>query len=259
MDHELQWSPMDHGLKSHLYMHGCDTQAQVIKTRRILLIVVMLCLASICFSSLAASQPGSALGLNQLKQSGSESNAPATNAMEYAASKPESTAAVLKQDSGTNLSEMNITFSVSPTYGSAQTVKFTAPKAGWNLEGLMIMATDGWNASRKELPRPLPFAVEIRDAKLSLLYHFSDTQLPYFTSAEGVRIAFVEVPKMPIDGDFFVCFYGYRSVALATELQNATGNSYIYDKLTGKLYDGHLTAKNNQTIPINYIIRALGQ
>ena len=234
--------------------------------RRILLIIVMLCFASICFSGMAASPSGTALGLNQLKQSGFALNAPATNPTADDASNPapvkQENATILRQDSGTNLSIMNLTFSVSPTYGSAQTVKFTAPKAGWNLEGVLIMATDGWNASRNEWPKSLPFAIEIRDANLRLLYHFSDTQLPYFTSGQGIRMAYVEVPEMPISGDFLVCFYGYRSIALATELQNATGNSYIFDKLaglTGQLYPAELPARNNQTVPINWILRVLGQ
>lgn len=212
---------------------------------------------------MAASPSGYALGLTQLKQSESILNAPATNPTANDASKPapvkQENISILKQDSGTNLSIMNITFAVTPTYGSAQTVKFTAPKAGWNLERVLIMATDGWNASSRESPKSLPFAIEIRDANLRLLYHYADTQLPYFTSSQGIRMADIEVPEMSMSGDFFVCFYGYRSIALATELQNATGNSYLFDKLTGQLYSYELPARNNQTLPINWIIRVLGQ
>ncbi len=153
---------------------------------------------------------------------------------------------------------MNLTFAVSPTYGSAQTVMFTAPKPGWKLENVLIMATDGWNASRKELPNPLPFAIEIRDANLRLLYHFADIQLPYFTSERGVRLANIEVPGVPMSGDFFVCFYGYRSLALAAELQNATGNSYLFDKFAGQLYSYGLPIRNNQTLPVNWLIRVAG-
>jgi len=216
----------------------------------------MLSFASICFSVMASSPSGTALGLNQIKQSGPVLTNPSAG---NSAPVKEEDVAILKQDSGTNLSIMNLTFTVSPTYGSAQAVKFTAPKAGWNLEGVLIMATDGWNASRDDLPTPLPFAIEIRDANLRLLYHFSDAQLPYFTIGQGIRMAYVEVPEMAISGDFFVCFYGYRSIALATELQNATGNSYLFDKTTGLLYSYELPARNNQTIPINWIIRVLGE
>lgn len=175
------------------------------------------------------------------------------------AANPPANITVLMQDSGTNLTNMNITFAGSPTYGSAQTVKFTAPKPGWTLESVLIMATDGWNASNKQLPSPLPFAIEVRDANLRLLYHFADAQFPYFTSDEGVRMANIEVPDMPMNDDFFVCFYGYRSLGIAAELQNATGNSYIFDKLTGRLYSGVLPLKDNQTLPVNWLIRVAGE
>jgi hypothetical protein len=219
------------------------------------LITAIVCCASLCFCGFAGGLPSNALGLNQLKQSESVANAPATN-------QPANSAAaqvqVLKQDSGTNISVMNLTFAVSPTYGSAQTVKFTAPKEGWKLKDVLIMATDGWNASNNQSPNTLPFAVEIRDANLRLLYIFTDIQFPYFTSTEGIRLASVEVPDISLSGDFYVCFYGYRSLALAAELQNATGNSYIFDKITGQLIYG-LPLGNNQTLPINWLIRVIGQ
>jgi len=227
------------------------------KLRKIILIIALLCCATLCSSGFAATpQSGTSLGLNQLKQSESVTNAPATK---QPANSAATQAQVLKQDSGTNISKMNLTFAVSPTYGSAQTVKFTAPKSGWKLESILIMATDGWNASSKQLPNPLPFAIEIRDANLKLLYHFADIQLPYFTSSEGIRLGGVEVPDISVSDDFFVCFYGYRSLALATELQNATGNSYLFDKFTGQLYSYGLPLRNNQTLPINWLIRVAGQ
>lgn len=167
---------------------------------------------------------------------------------------------VLKQDSGINLSLMNTTLALSPTYGSAQVVKFTAPRPGWTLKSVLVMASDGWNASSNQSPSPLPFAIEIRDADLRLLYHYADTQLPYFTSGEGIRMANIEVPDIILEGDFFVCFYGYLSIALATELQNATGNSYIFDKQTATLYTSGVTPQNsNRTLPVNWLIRAAGQ
>ena len=166
---------------------------------------------------------------------------------------------ILKQDSGTNISEMNITFINSSTYESAQVVKFTVPKPDWKLESVLVMATDGWGADSKQLPSPLPFAIEIRDANLVLLSHFTDVQFSYFTSDNGVRMANIEVPAMLMNDDFFVCFYGYKSLRLATELQNATGNSYTFDRLTGNLYMGVLSLKYNQTLPVNWLIRVSGE
>jgi hypothetical protein len=165
---------------------------------------------------------------------------------------------ILKQDSGKNISNMNIGFTISPTYGSAQTVKFTAPKSKWTLKSVLVLASDGWNASSKDSLRTFPFAIEIRDSNLDLLYHFADVQFPYFTIDNGVRMANIEMPSLPINGDFYVCFYGYRSINLATELQNATGNSYFFDKITGELYPGVLSLKNNDTLPVNWLIRVVG-
>lgn len=166
---------------------------------------------------------------------------------------------ILKQDSGTNISQMNLTFALSLTYGSAQTVKFIAPETGWTLQSVQILASDGWNSSDAKLPDLLPFVIEIRDANLRLLYHFSDTQLPYFTSSKGIRMTSIEVPDIHLRGDFYVSFYGYRSIAIAAEQQNATGNSYYFDKLTGELYEGKVTSSNNQALPVNWLIRVMGQ
>lgn len=226
--------------------------------KRILLVVTLLCCATLCFGAMAANPP-SKLGLDQLKQSNSDlltASAPSKT------SPPPVTRenfTILKQDSGKNFSSMNLTFDVTPTLGSAQTVEFTAPKPGWKLESILIMATDGWNPSTNKTPNALPFAVEIRDANLSLLYHFADAQFPYFTSSSGIRMANVEIPALALNGKFFVCFYGYRSLGLATELENASGKSYIFDKLTGLLHPATLLTRNNQTIPVNWLIRALGE
>jgi len=127
------------------------------------------------------------------------------------------------------------------------------------IKAILIMATDSYNLSKNELPKPLPFAIEIRDARLRLLYHFADTQLPYFTAPDEIKMAYVEVPDVSVNEDFFVCFYGYRSIALAAELQNATGRSYLFDKFTGKLYAYELPIGNNKTLPINFLIRVIGQ
>ena len=190
-------------------------------------------------------------------------NAPVANSPAKAAAAPtqvsQGNVNVLEQDSGTNLTKMNITFTISPTYGSAQAVRFTPPKSGWNLENILVMATDGWNATSKEQPKPLPFTIEIRDANLTLLYHYEGIQLPYFTNSNGIRMAAIDVPLMSMKEDFFVCFYGYGSISLAAELQNATGNSYYYDERAAQLYRGVVPLRNNQTTPVNWLIRVAGQ
>lgn len=165
---------------------------------------------------------------------------------------------VLMQDSGTNLSQMNATFSAPSVLDIAQAVKFTAPNPGWKLERVLVYGTDGWNSTMKTLPSELPFVIEVRDANLNLLYHFTDTQIMYFTSPQGSKWGEIEIPNLPVTGDFYICFYGYGNVAVLTELQKATGNSYYFVRGAG-LTPGVLMLKNNKTLPVNWVIRAAGE
>lgn len=271
----------------------------VIKLRRISFVIALLCCSTLCFSGLAASPINIGLDQIKQSNSDLSSyvtNTPArtltdttsvqqenntllkqdsgTNLTEMNDNSPgnapindaatssmatQGNVTILKQDSGTNLTEINITLAISPAPTMEQAVKFTAPESGWNLGFIQVMASDGWNASGKDLPKPLPFTIDIRDANLMLLYHYEGIQLPYFTDSKVVRMATIEVPFMPVSGDFFVCFNGYGSISLAAELENATGNSYYYEGRTAQLYAGVLPMTNNQTIPVNWIIRVAGE
>jgi hypothetical protein len=165
----------------------------------------------------------------------------------------------LKEYSDTNISTMNASLTSPFAIDVGQTVKFKAPKAGWKLEHIYIMASDEWNSSVSAYPMPLPFTIEIRDKDLNLLYHFADTQLPYFTNPNLITMADIEVPAMAMSDEFFVCFYGYGLIPLMTELQNATGNSFYYMRRTGQLLRGELQLKNNATLPVNWIISVAGR
>ena len=140
--------------------------------KKMVLLIAAVCFAALCFNGLGASTPATA------------AKAP-SNASAFP--KTTSTANLLIEDSGTNLSIMNATFYSPRIFGLAQAVKFTPPKAGWKLERVLILGTDGWNSSQKENPVQGIFSVEIRDATLKLLYQYADTQLDYFTSANGAR------------------------------------------------------------------------
>ena len=168
-------------------------------------------------------------------------------------------ATILYSDSRTDLSSMNATFTSPGTFGVAQAVKFAPPKPGCRLEGILIVGSDGWNSSNKAYPVQGIFGLEIRDANLKLLYQYADTQLEYFTSPTGFRTAKIEVPALPMNGDFYVCFYGRDTVRILTELQDATGNSYYYLRDTGQLLQGGIQLKDNTTLPVNWIIRAVGE
>ena len=227
---------------------------------RTILVIALLCCATLCFSTLAANPPTQALGMNQIIQSGINglaANPPAT-ATAAPASTSQGNITTLKQDSGTNLTIMNITFTNSPAYGVAQAVEFKAPKPGWILAGIQVMATDNWNASSKEQPKPLPFTIDVRDENLMLLYHYEGIQLPYFTYSNGVRMAIIDVPPLSLNGTFYVCFYGYGALPLAAELQNATGNSYYYDERTTQMYYGVMPWRNNKAQHVNWLIRVVG-
>lgn len=211
--------------------------------KKIVLLIATVCLAALCFNGLGASTPA--------KTANATSNASAPNTT--------STANLLIEDSGTNFSIMNATFYSPGVFGLAQAVKFTPPKAGWKLERVLVLGTDGWNSTQKENPVQGIFDVEIRDANLKLLYQYADTQLDYFTSANGARTAMIDIPAIAMNGDFYVCFYGRDVVRTYTELQNSTGRSYYFIRDSGLIGPGSIPLKNNATLPVNWVIRAIGE
>lgn len=208
------------------------------------LLIAAICFAALCIDGLAASNASMA------------AKAPSNNST---LAKVTSTANLLVSDSGTNLSIMNATFTSPGVFGIAQAVKFTPPKPGWKLEEIVLVGTDGWNSSNPAYPVQGIFGLEVRDTDLKLLYQYADTQLEYFTSPTGYRTAKIEVPALPMTGDFYICFYGRDTVKTLTELQDATGNSYYYLRDTGQLLKGGVQLKDNTTLPVNWIIRAIGE
>jgi len=219
--------------------------------KRIILIISILCCIALSNGVLAINTPAK---LPTTISSPSDNIKPATAPVENIT--------ILKQDSGTNITKMNVTLQASPAVAWAQAVEFKPPRPGWKLEDVLVMATDGWNSSSNRTVIPLPFAIEIRDKNGRLLYHYSDTQLPYFTHPQGIKEikwAFIEIPAMTMNDDFFVCFYGYSLLFLLTEQQNATGNSYYYNRSAGQLYPAVIATPKNTTIPVNWVIRAAGE
>ncbi len=219
-----------------------------------ILIMSVLCCIALCHCALAINTPAKLTPKSpSLLSSTKQALAPAENITNIT---------ILKEDSGTNFTKMNVTLQASPLVATAQAVEFKPPKPGWKLEHVLVMATDGWNLSSKNNPVPLPFAIEIRDKVGRLLYHYSDTQLPYFTHPQGtkeIRWADIEIPALTVNDEFFICFYGYSLLMLLTEIQNASGNSYYYDKSTGRLYHAVINTTKNKTLPVNWIIRAAGE
>ena len=197
--------------------------------KKVILLLAALCCAVLVFNSLAQTTQPAAGGFNELKGF-----------------------------SDTNISVMNASLATSFAIDVGQTVKFQPPKPGWKLQFISIMASDRWNSSISSFPTPLPFTIEIRDKDLNLLYHYADTQLPYFTNPNFISMADIEVPAMPMSEEFYVCFYGYGLIPLMAELQNATGNSFYYVRRTGQLGPAEVQV-NNSTLPVNWIISVGGQ
>ena len=171
---------------------------------------------------------------------------------------------VLKQDSGVNLSKMNMTLYSAATdwgidaFGVGEAVKFTAPKAGWKLMQVRVAGWNGYNDTTKIIPSANDFLIEIRDKNLDLLYRMSDTQNAYFTFTAPVLRA-IDIPALPVTSDFYVIFYDRGAMVMGMEQQNGTGNSYFYDSLNGELIPASFKDANNKSTKVNWVIRAVGQ
>jgi hypothetical protein len=171
---------------------------------------------------------------------------------------------VLKQDSGTNLTKMNLSLYSAATdfgidaFGVGEAVKFTAPKPDWNLKQIRIAGWNGFNGTEKKVPTPNDFLIEIRDEKLNLLYRLADTQNAYFTFSAPVLRA-IDIPALKVNGVFYVIFYDRGAMVLEMENENATGNSYFYDSLNNELLPAQFTNEMNTSTKVNWIIRAVGE
>jgi hypothetical protein len=174
------------------------------------------------------------------------------------------TLTVLKQDSGVNLSKMNMTLYSAATdwgidaFGVGEAVKFTAPKPGWKLMQVRVAGWNGYNDTTKIIPSANDFLIEIRDKNLELLYRMSDTQNAYFTFTAPVLRA-IDIPALPVTGDFYVIFYDRFAMVIGMEPENGTGNSYFYDSMTGELIPPSFKDANNKSTKVNWVIRAVGQ
>ena len=170
---------------------------------------------------------------------------------------------VLRQDSGKNFSEMNLTlFSTVSEFGLnglgvGEAVKFTAPKAGWKLQGVQVLGWSGFNNTTQTFPADRNILVEIRDKDLNLIYKFADMQNNYFVSTTSPVIGVIETPALPLTGDFYVVFYDRGAMGVAMEDSEGTGNSFLY--INGLMEPAERTVtETNETIKINWLIDAFG-
>lgn len=165
---------------------------------------------------------------------------------------------MLIQDSGNDS-----TVKVSGWFSSglltyAEAVRFTPPGPNWSLDAVQILGWDEIDENETELNEQI-ICLEIRDENLNLLYRFTDSQLPYFSFLGMPGFAVIEVPSVPINGDFYVCFYDRGAVEIASEWSDGVSNSYFFD-LPNKILEPAEVGANatEELVPVNWIIRAVG-
>jgi hypothetical protein len=167
----------------------------------------------------------------------------------------------LRGDSGKNYSDMNFTlFSSLVEFGSldiGEAVKFTAPNAGWKLQTVRVLAWSGYNESAQTFPADRNIMLEIRDKDLNLLYKFADAQNNYFLSETSPLFGEIEIPAVPVTGDFYVVFYDRGAAPIGMEKTDDLGNSFLFKR--GQIQPAEFTiVETNETIRFNWLIEAVG-
>ncbi|MCX6673032.1 MAG: hypothetical protein NTY37_04550 [Methanothrix sp.] len=141
--------------------------------------------------------------------------------------------------------------------GVGEAVKFTAPKAGWKLQKVRVVGWSGFNNSTQTFPADRNIMLEIRDKDLNLLYKFADSQNNYFLSETGPLFGEIEIPAVPVTGDFYVVFYDRGVAPIGMETIDSTGNSFLFNR--GQIQPAEFPiAETNETIKINWLIEAAG-
>ena len=168
----------------------------------------------------------------------------------------------LRQDSQKNYSDMDFTlFSSFVEFGTldiGEAVKFTAPNAGWKLQKVRVLAWSGYNKSTQSFPADRNIMLEIRDKDLNLLYKFADSQNNYFLSETGPFFGEIDVPALPVTGEFYVVFYDRGAAPVGMETTDSTGNSFLMKN--GQIEPAEFTVvETNESININWLIEALGK
>ena len=167
-----------------------------------------------------------------------------------------------------NLTDKNIlpvdlvSFIGSPALFFAETVKLNAPKSDWKVNAVQLYAWDGFNGTSESAPSERIIGLEIRDKDLKLLYKFADSQLPYSNYAHNATLMYpltIDVPQIPVSGEFYICFYDRGAVAVAAEPINETSkNSFIYVAEGNRLINSTLPTGENLVTPVNWIMAVSG-
>lgn len=173
---------------------------------------------------------------------------------------------VLKSYKGNVSPENTIRLRMVDLYGLtglnfAEAVKFKAPRSDWTLKSIELIGYDGFNGTQASLPSPQTIALEIRDKDLNLLYKYSDSQLPYtnfFRNDTGPVPMMFELPPIKVSDDFYVMIYDRGAFQVMAEM-NVTGDSFYFNPFTKLVRPMEvIREKDNKTIPVNWIMVAVG-
>jgi hypothetical protein len=172
---------------------------------------------------------------------------------------------VLTQDTAENLSTANLTLYTAvddfglDAFNIGEAVKFTAPRPGWQLKAVQVLGWNGFNQTAGSIPQQSNFLIEIRDQNRDLLYRMADTQNAYFTFPVPL-LRQIEIPSIPVTGDFYVVFYDRGSMWIGMEQENGTENSFFFNGLNKETSPAQFTyGEDNQTLKVNWVIRAAGE
>jgi hypothetical protein len=157
-----------------------------------------------------------------------------------------------------NFTMSNFTdLSILPYTNVAHAIKITPPRAGWTLRAVQIMGYEYPDNKNKTYPVDAPVILEIRDADLNLLHQANLIQNDYFNLPVPL-LAKIDVPSITMKGDFYICFYERGEVGIGMNMTGSGDRSFFYDRISGELEAAGLTTSNNKTIPVNWIMRAVG-
>jgi hypothetical protein len=68
----------------------------------------------------------------------------------------------------------------------------------------------------------------------------------------------LDIPALPVTDEFYIIFYDRGTMKIGVELENGTGNSYIYNNLNSELIPAKFRIQGAEATNVNWIIRAAG-
>lgn len=155
-----------------------------------------------------------------------------------------------------------VSFIGAPAFFFAEAVKFNAPKSNWKINAVQLYAWDGFNGTNESVPMERIIGLEIRDKDLKLLYKFADSQLPYSNYAHNATLMYpltIDIPQVPVSGEFYICFFDRGAVVVAAEPINETSKtSFIYVEDGNRLINSTLPTGENLVTPVNWIMAVSG-